>query len=362
MLDSSIPSGVLSECGKYAIDLPTSGGFHEVAAPCSIQLNGWAFVDVGIAVPSEVFLELFSQRTRTVRRVIAKRCQRPDVAAHFGDPGLSYSGFTARIDLDEQMYGEYNVRVYQVDTERIYRSDDLVELRVTLQEYEKTVREGLARKFLRGHGLEIGALQRKLQVPSDCHVTYVDRMPLEELIAHYPEMAQFNLQAPDIIDDGETLGTIPPGSQDFVIANHFLEHCQNPIQSVENFLRVLKDHGVLYMAVPDKRYTFDNGRRLTAYAELKDARQSGRRAGIEDLYVEWAREVQHAPDHDIAALAKQLFSEEYSIHFNVWTLDTLVTFFLRSREDFGLPFEIAAVVSADNEVVLVLIKHQERTR
>ncbi len=340
------------------IDLSTSGGFHEVVAPGSIQLNGWAFVDVGLAVPSEVVLELFSQRTRTVQRVKAQRCERQDVALHFRDQGLIFSGFTARIDIDYQMYGEYSVRVYQINGEHTYRSGELIELRVALQEYEKTVREGLAQKFLRGHGIEIGALQRKLQVPSECRVTYVDRMSLEDLVVHYPEMAQFSLQRPDVIDDGEKLCTIPPGSQDFVIANHFLEHCQNPIQAIENFLRVLKHEGVLYLAVPDKRYTFDHSRRLTTYAELKDARQRDSRRGVEDLYLEWAREVQHAPEHNIIALAKQLLSEEYSIHFNVWTLDTLLTFFLQSREDFGLPFEIAAIVSADNEVVLVMTKNR----
>lgn len=338
------------------IDLPTRGGFLEVVASGSIQLNGWAFVDVGLPVPPEVFLELFSRRTRTVRRVKAQRCERPDVAAHFRDQGLTYCGFTVWIDLNQQMYGEYSARVYQVDHEQTYRSDELIELRVALQEYEKTVREGLARKFLHGRGLEIGALQRKLQVPTECHVTYVDRMPLEELVEHYPEMAHFNLQRPDIIDDGETLSSIPPGSQDFVIANHFLEHSKNPIQTIENFFRVLKDGGVLYMAVPDKRYTFDCSRRLTAYAELSDARQCDRRAGLADLYVEWAREVQHTPEHNVIAVAKQLASEKYSIHFNVWTLDSLMDFLLRSREDFALQFDITAVVSADNEAVFVLTK------
>jgi SAM-dependent methyltransferase len=358
MIHFSHQSKVALDRGEYMIDLPTRAEFREVFAVGAIELKGWAFVDVGLAVPSEIFLEVFSKRTRTVQWIKAERCERRDVATHFGDPGLTYAGFNARIDL-EAMYGEYGVRVYQVEDDHTYRSEELVELRIALQEYEKTVREGLAKKFLRGHGLEIGALQRKLRVPPECRVTYVDRMSLEELLQHYPEMARFELQRPDIIDDGETLGTIVPTSQDFIIANHFLEHCQNPIQTIENLLRVLKDGGVLYMAVPDKRYTFDNSRRLTTYAALEDTRKRGRRADIEDLYTEWAREVQHTPEESVSRLAKQLSSERYSIHFNVWTLDTLMNFLLRARVDFGLPFELTAIVSADNEVVFVLTKNLE---
>jgi SAM-dependent methyltransferase len=361
MIHSSLPGYVQLDSGKCMIDLPTSATFKEIIVPSAVQLSGWAFVDVGLAVPPQVFLELFSQRTRAVQRVAADRCQRKDVAMHFGDPGLTYAGFSARIDVNAHMYGEYAVYVYQVDDQHTYRSGEVMELRIALQEYEKTVREDLARKFLRGHGLEVGALQRKLKVSPECRVTYVDRISLEELIQHYPEMAQFDLQRPDIIDNGETLDTILPGSQDFVIANHFLEHCQDPIQTVENFLRVLKDEGVLYMAIPDKRYTFDNSRQLTPYAALRDTRQCGRRADIEDLYGEWVREVQHAPDHTAAELSMQLLSQQYSIHFNVWTLDTLLNFLFRSREDFELPFDITAVVSTDNEVVLILTKNLRHT-
>jgi SAM-dependent methyltransferase len=358
MTHSWRPSKVALDGGKYMIDLPTRTGFHEVSAEGALQLNGWAFVDVGLAVPSEIFLELFSKRTRVVQWIKAERCERKDVSTHFCDPGLTYAGFNARIGIEE-MYGEYGVRVYQVDDDHAYRSEELVELRIALQEYEKTVREGLAKKFLRGHGLEIGALQRKLSVSPECRVTYVDRMSLEKLLQHYPEMARFDLQRPDIIADGETLGTILRESQDFVIANHFLEHCQNPIQTIENLLRVLKVGGTLYMAVPDKRYTFDHSRRLTTYAALEDTRRRGRRADIEDLYTEWAREVQHTSEESVPQLAKQLSSERYSIHFNVWTLDNLINFLLRAREDFGLPFEVAAIVSGDNEVVFVLTKNLE---
>ena len=61
----------------------------------------------------------------------------------------------------------------------------------------------------------------------------------------------------------ESLATIPDGSQDFVIADHFIEHCQDPISALTIHFRVLKTGGILYMAVPDKRFTFDKDRPVT---------------------------------------------------------------------------------------------------
>lgn len=49
-----------------------------------------------------------------------------------------------------------------------------------------------------------------------------------------------------------------------------------------------------------------------------------------------------------------LLRNEYSIHFNVWTLDTLLEFLIRARAEFELPFEIVSSVSCDNEAIVIL--------
>jgi hypothetical protein len=105
------------------------------------------------------------------------------------------------------------------------------------------------------------------------------------------------------------------GSQPFVVANHFLEHCENPFQTILNFSRVLRDGGILYMAVPDKRFTFDVERPVTDYQLLSATFGDGRRRDRDELYVEWARHVRRAPIPEAAALARQLRDDEYSIHF-----------------------------------------------
>src|ERR1700748_3538530 len=46
-----------------------------------------------------------------------------------------------------------------------------------------TYREDLARRYLRGRGLEIGALTTPLRLPPGVSARYVDRLPRDELVA-----------------------------------------------------------------------------------------------------------------------------------------------------------------------------------
>src|SRR5262245_21139289 len=129
-------------------------------------------------------------------------------------------------------------------------------------------RAAIARMYLRGSGIEIGALHRPLRVPPHVAVRYVDRLSTDDLPRQYPTLADHDLVPVGIIDDGERLASLADRSQDFVIANHFLEHCEDPLGALLNFLRVLRDGGVLFLTVPDKRYTFDRDRPVTPLPHL----------------------------------------------------------------------------------------------
>lgn len=50
-------------------------------------------------------------------------------------------------------------------------------------------------------------------------------MTVFDLREHYSELSSLDLVIVDIICDGEKLEKIENDSQDFVIANHFFEHC-----------------------------------------------------------------------------------------------------------------------------------------
>lgn len=216
------------------------------------------------------------------------------------------------------------------------------------------VRRRLAAQYLRGGGLEIGALQMPLRLPAGVSARYVDRFDVAQLRSHYPELQDFELVEPDIIDDGEVLGTIPDESADFLIANHMIEHCEDPIGTLSNHLRVLKRGGVLYMAVPDRRFTFDHERDSTPLAHLVRDHFEGPQWSRRAHYEEWARFVAGAAPEQVPAEADALEAQNYSIHFHVWTPISFLELVSHCRSDLALPLEVDALERNDHEFVVVM--------
>ena len=180
-------------------------------------------------------------------------------------------------------------------------------------------RKAIADIFIRGHGIEIGALHQPLPVPASATVRYVDRMPPAELRRQYEPIADQTFVEIDIIDDGEQLTKIGDRTQDFVIANHFIEHCQNPILMLQNTFRVLKPKGVLYLAVPDKRFTFDVDRPCTTIEHILRDFAEGPAWSKQQHFEEYIRLVHKCTDEAQAAKEVQhLLDIDYSIHFHVW--------------------------------------------
>ena len=205
-----------------------------------------------------------------------------------------------------------------------------------------------------------------LRVPSRANVRYVDRFPVELLREHYPELSRDKLVPVDIVDDGERLASIEDSSLDFIIANHFYEHCEDPIATLSNHLRVLKPGGILYMAIPDKRKTFDRNRPVTDLEHLIRDHTHGPAASRMGHYEEWAMLVEPlnhdwwsadgAPDR-----ARQLESENYSIHFHVWTPTAFVALLMHC-ERTGLALEVEALERNQHEFIVVLRKAESVRR
>src|SRR5437763_15776226 len=78
-----------------------------------------------------------------------------------------------------------------------------------------TVKDRLAPFYLRGRGLEIGALHNPLRVSSRATVRYVDRLPIAGLRGQYPDLRDKKLVRVDVVDDGERLDTVRTATQDF---------------------------------------------------------------------------------------------------------------------------------------------------
>jgi predicted SAM-dependent methyltransferase len=213
----------------------------------------------------------------------------------------------------------------------------------------------IANRYLQGEGIEVGALNNPLEVPKSVKVRYVDRMSVEKLRQHYPELAASRLVDPDIIDNGEQLTTIPDASQDFIIANHFLEHCQDVIGTLKQFFRVLRPGGILYAALPDKRFTFDKPRKVTPLQHFWVDHLHGAQLSRQSHFEDWVQGVNgDKTPAEQKQLVQELIAKDYSIHFHVWTQSGMIEMFHNLQSHLNFEFEL--IQKQGIEVIFVLRK------
>jgi SAM-dependent methyltransferase len=185
-------------------------------------------------------------------------------------------------------------------------------------------------------------------------------MSAEGLRSHYPELRDLSLVDPDIIDNAESLSTIPPDSQDFVVASHFLEHCQDPVATLQTFMRVLQPDGILYLIIPDKRYTFDKDRPSTTREHIVRDFEEGPSWSREKHYREYARLVEHAaPGEAEDHRAQYLMDSDYSVHFHVWTKPEFLELVAFVNGKYKLAYEIRLFLDNGPEGIYVLQKSAE---
>lgn len=219
-------------------------------------------------------------------------------------------------------------------------------------------RERLAKRYISGDGLEVGALDSPLNVSTKkASVTYIDRMDNNFLGKHYPELDPQKFVKIGIVDDGEKLRKVKNNSQDFVIANHFIEHCEDPITTLINHLRVLRNAGIVYWAVPNKNRTFDRKRSKTTLSHLWRDYKAGPKISRRGHYEEWVRYVLGIAERKIQKEALKLMKEKYSIHFHVWTPDSFRLFLNFAKKKLKLKFKIEEFVINLNEFVVVIRKN-----
>jgi SAM-dependent methyltransferase len=176
--------------------------------------------------------------------------------------------------------------------------------------------------MLSGRGIEIGALHLGMPAPH-LRIRNVDCIPLAVQRQHYEELGDTPFAPVDILDDGQTLATLPSASEDFVIANHVIEHMRDPITALESWHRVLRVGGRLMMAVPDKEHTFDRTRPLTSLEHLRLDREQPSKERDYEAFREFARESLAGKVNPEAAgkseeLADHMWQVNYSIHYHVW--------------------------------------------
>lgn len=155
-------------------------------------------------------------------------------------------------------------------------------------------RDQYASRYIRGSGLEIGALHNPQKVSSGVQVRYLDKLTHQECVERFPELDAEDMVRPSVIDDGFELNNVVDSSQDFLIANHVLEHSPNPLQVLVNWSRVVKPGGVLFVTVPIADACFDRGRNTTTLQHLVEDHRLCAKGRAEEFkarnlehYLEW---------------------------------------------------------------------------
>lgn len=214
----------------------------------------------------------------------------------------------------------------------------------------------LSYRYAVGDGLEIGALGSPMWVSRRARVRYVDRRDVDGLIEQYPDTPREVLVPVDIVDDGQTLSTVPSSSADFIIANHFIEHTEDPLTTLTNLSRVLRPGGSLIMAVPNRHKTFDRSRPPTSVEHVVRDHQEGPSWSRRTHQEEWARLVENAPEDKVEWRADQIDQLDYAIHYHVWDAGEFREMVAAARGRVGLDLTPRVVVGNGDEFLVVLCK------
>lgn len=130
---------------------------------------------------------------------------------------------------------------------------------------------------LSGVGLEVGPSHNPLvSKASGARIETVDHTDQAGLVKKYandPNVDVTKIEPVDYVSDGRPISEVIKKSKfyDYIIASHVIEHTTNPLGFFRDCYLLLKDSGVLVLAVPDRRYCFDFFRPRTSTGDVLQA-------------------------------------------------------------------------------------------
>jgi SAM-dependent methyltransferase len=148
----------------------------------------------------------------------------------------------------------------------------------------QTVR--LAQRYLDGlKGIEIGGSANN---DFGVDALNVDRSASMDTVYKHHEREVWGVaKAVDLVAQGDDL-PFEDDSVDFVLASHVLEHFFDPINALQEWLRVAREY--VFLVVPHRDRTFDRGRPLTTVAELVERHHSPARPDEDRHWSVWTCE------------------------------------------------------------------------
>ncbi|OEU67827.1 MAG: hypothetical protein BA863_01835 [Desulfovibrio sp. S3730MH75] len=197
-----------------------------------------------------------------------------------------------------------------------------------------------AHALLKGVGIEIGALHCPFDL--DATVMYLDRHSKKDLIETYKnDPRQREIKDVHLISKSDYYAFIDDNAFDFVVSSHVLEHTCNPGRVIEEWIRIVKQNGIVYMVVPDKNFCFDRKRHLTTIEHLmKDFHDKTGIVAFEH-YDDFFTNTQHEEGirrNQSKELTSRAFKKQDSIHVHTFTHRSLRVFLIELQR--LVPFTI----------------------
>lgn len=127
-----------------------------------------------------------------------------------------------------------------------------------------------------GIGIEIGPSHNPIAPKKDgFNVQIIDVKNRDDLVKGYKghNVNTDNIEEVDFIWDGQSFSELTGQHKhyDWIIASHVIEHTPDLIGFLNNCEAILKDDGVISLAIPDKRYCFDHYRPITGISKILDS-------------------------------------------------------------------------------------------
>jgi 2-polyprenyl-3-methyl-5-hydroxy-6-metoxy-1,4-benzoquinol methylase len=132
----------------------------------------------------------------------------------------------------------------------------------------------------KGRGIEVGPSFAPIaSKAAGFDVVVIDHLDQPSLQAKYKTHGVNidNIEHVDFVWNGEKLDDLIGESHafDYMIASHVIEHTPDLIGFLRDCSNLLKDDGILGLAIPDRRYCFDYFRSATSIGQVIDAHVAG---------------------------------------------------------------------------------------
>ena len=211
-----------------------------------------------------------------------------------------------------------------------------------------TARRTLARVFIRGSGIEVGAGTRPWPLPDGVKCFYGD-VRSEKALEQYFEIGGSLL---DGQLDAQTFSGVADSSVDCVLSAHVIEHLPDPLGAIREALRIIRPGGIFMFAIPDKRYIFDHPRPVTSWSHLLEDLETGGEPTRYEAYHECERYLGSLPEEKIDGRVKLHMRARADVHFHTWTTETFVHMVEWACQQFGAELLHTEQVHCENIAVL----------